>query len=421
MVAVVVVHDPGPGSTRRSRRSPARTTPTCASCSCVVGDPDPELLDAVGARIRSFLPAAFIRAIAGNPGFGPAANEVLRLVEGDNGFFLLCHDDIAPASDAVRTMVTELYRSNAGMVGPKLVEWDEPRRLQHVGLGLDRFGEVDPIVEPGEVDQEQHDAVRDVFVLPSACMLVRADLFRELRGFDPAVSFHGDDVDLCWRAHHHGARVVVAPDARVRHLEDCSGAAPGPESPPVAGAAPDARGRDADRRLAARRSLGPDRVADGRRADRRLFTGRFGEALSSLRALFGLIPRSFSFSPGVAPSGASGRCPNARCSACRCGAAPASRRTYGGVRPPPTCDAGMTVRRWRETSFGPLLTWFVVLVAMVDRKPHVLRSAASRQSASSCTFPDSPAELAGRYTSAGTRARSASRRRIPRDGWRSRR
>ena len=197
---------PGHGSTRRSARSPARTTRTCGSCSWSSATPAPEVLDAVTARIRSYLPAAFIRAIAGNPGYGPAVNEVLRLVEGDNGFFLLCHDDIAPAADAVRTMVTELYRSNAGMVGPKLVEWDEPRRLQHVGLGLDRFGEVDPIVEPGEVDQEQHDAVRDVFVLPSACVLVRADLLRELRGFDPAVSFHGDDVDLCWRAHLHGAR-----------------------------------------------------------------------------------------------------------------------------------------------------------------------------------------------------------------------
>ena len=36
-------------------------------------------------------------------------------------------------------------------------------------------------------------------------------------GFDPAISFHGDDVELCWRIHHSGARVVVAPSARVRH------------------------------------------------------------------------------------------------------------------------------------------------------------------------------------------------------------
>ena len=84
--------------------------------------------------------------------------------------------------------------------------------LQHVGLGVDRFGEIDSFVEQGEVDQEQHDAVRDVFALPSACLLVRADLFRALAGFDAAIDFYGDDVDLCWRAHLGGARVVVVPD-----------------------------------------------------------------------------------------------------------------------------------------------------------------------------------------------------------------
>ena len=145
---------------------------------------------------------------------------MLRLVEGDNGFFCICHDDVALEPDTIRTLVEELYRSNAGLVGPKLVSWDDSGLLQHVGLGLDRFGEVDPIIEPGEYDQEQHDAVGDVFVLPSACILTRADLFRALGGYDPGISFHGDDVDLCWRAHLSGARVVVAPQARVRHREE---------------------------------------------------------------------------------------------------------------------------------------------------------------------------------------------------------
>ena len=48
-------------------------------------------------------------------------------------------------------------------------------------------------------------------------MLVRADLFHELGGFDPATFPGSDDLDLCWRARLAGARVLVAPDARVRH------------------------------------------------------------------------------------------------------------------------------------------------------------------------------------------------------------
>ena len=239
------------------------------------------------ARIRRVLPGAFVREVPVAGGFGPSANEVLRLVEGDNGFFLICHDDVAPDPRAVRILVAELFRSNAGIVGPKLTDWDDPRMLQHVGLGLDRFGEVDPIVEPGEVDQEQHDAVRDVFVLPSACLLVRADLFRALGGFDPSISFHGEDVDLCWRAHLTGARVVVAPDARVRHRER------------LVDRRPDLNHRTLQARHRMRTVA---TLTGGSRLLGRsiqlvlltlvelvvgLFTGRFGEALASMRGAVG--------------------------------------------------------------------------------------------------------------------------------------
>src|SRR5690242_8378434 len=72
-------------------------------------------------RIRAAVPQAFVRAVDGNPGFGTVANEVLHLVEGDNGFFCFLHDDVALEPDAIRLLVEELYRSNAGVVGPKLV------------------------------------------------------------------------------------------------------------------------------------------------------------------------------------------------------------------------------------------------------------------------------------------------------------
>src|SRR6202035_3596192 len=63
---------------------------------------------------------------------------------------------------------------------------------------------------------------REVFAVPGACTLVRADLFALLGGFDPAISMFGEDVDLCWRVHLAGARVVVAPLASVAHLEATS-------------------------------------------------------------------------------------------------------------------------------------------------------------------------------------------------------
>ena len=109
-----------------------------------------------------------------------------------------------------------MFRSNAGIVAPKLVDWDHPQRLLQVGMGADKGGAPVTLVEPGELDQEQHDAVRDVFVAPGGCVLVRADLFEALGGFDEGMSMFGEDLDLSWRAQVAGARVVVAPGARVR-------------------------------------------------------------------------------------------------------------------------------------------------------------------------------------------------------------
>jgi GT2 family glycosyltransferase len=210
----MVVHEPGDWFEEVLNGLARQDYPNLRSLFLVVGE-----VGDLPARIRAAVPHAFVRGAEGNPGFGAVADEVLRLVDGDNGFFCLLHDDVALDPDAIRLLVEELYRSNAGIVGPKLVDWERPQVLQHVGYAVDRFGEVDPLVEPGEIDQEQHDAVRDVFAVPSACLLVRADLFRHLDGFDPAISFHGEDLDLCWRAHQRGARVVIVPSARARHRE----------------------------------------------------------------------------------------------------------------------------------------------------------------------------------------------------------
>jgi GT2 family glycosyltransferase len=169
-------------------------------------------------RVAAASPYAHLQRLEQNVGFGPAANEVLEGVQGA-AFYLFCHDDVRLEPDVVQVMVEEAFRSNAGIVGPKIVRWDEADRLLQVGMGADKTGAPAPYVERGELDQEQHDAVRDVFYVPGAATLVRADLFSALHGFDPDIELLGEDLDFAWRAHVVGARVLVAPAARVAHLE----------------------------------------------------------------------------------------------------------------------------------------------------------------------------------------------------------
>jgi GT2 family glycosyltransferase len=169
-------------------------------------------------RVAAVLPRAFVRRRPERGGLSTSFDEALSGVDGAS-FFLFCHDDVALEPETVRVLVSESFRSNAAVVGPKVVDWQDPTRLVQVGLNVTRRGEALPRVEDGELDQSQHDEVREVFATPGGCMLVRTDLFAALGGFDRDLDGFGEDVDLCWRAQVAGARVAVAPTARVRHLQ----------------------------------------------------------------------------------------------------------------------------------------------------------------------------------------------------------
>ena len=214
VVAVVVTHEPGPWFEDSLRALATQDYPDLTVLVIDAGSAqDPT------QRVAAACPNGFVRRIEANPGFGAAANEVMETVEGAS-YLLFCHDDVALSPGAVTALVEEAGRSNAGLVGPKVADWDDGRQLQAVGMTVDRIGHPSSYVEEGEYDQGQHDAVRDVFYLPGGCQLVRADLFATLGGFDPAMGFYGEDLDFGWRAKVAGARVVVAPAAHVRHVAD---------------------------------------------------------------------------------------------------------------------------------------------------------------------------------------------------------
>lgn len=213
VAAVVVTRNPGPWFEDTLDGLAAQDYPDLAVLVVDCGsDQDPT------TRVAPVLPAAYVRRLGAGAGFAAAANEALGAVQ-NAMFLLLCHDDVVLDPSAVRILVEEAYRSNAGIVGPKLVSVDDPEVLLEVGRAIDRFGAPYTGIEPGELDQEQHDGVRDVFYVTTATMLVRVDLFTELGGFDPATFPGSEDLDLCWRARLAGARVLVAPDARVSHRE----------------------------------------------------------------------------------------------------------------------------------------------------------------------------------------------------------
>ncbi|MFH8480459.1 glycosyltransferase family 2 protein [Streptomyces sp. NPDC018055] len=145
----------------------------------------------------------------------------------------LLHDDCAPEPDALAAMLRVVDTDrHAAIVGPKLRGWYDRKQLLEVGVSIANSGRRWTGLDRREQDQGQHDQVRTVLSVSSAGMLIRRDVYEELGGFDRGLPLMRDDVDLCWRAHLAGHRVLVAPDAVLRHAEaaarerrpiDCAG------------------------------------------------------------------------------------------------------------------------------------------------------------------------------------------------------
>jgi GT2 family glycosyltransferase len=183
-----------------------------------------------------------LRENEGLPGAVRAAIGLSAVREAD--YLLLLHDDTVLSPDAVARMVEAAEGiERVGIVGPKVVDWEDPRVLREVGRSTDRFGFPYSPLEDGERDQGQYDRVREVLFVSSCAMLISRSAWERTGLPDERFAARHDDLDLCWRARLAGFRVVMTPLATARHRGSSM------------------RGERADRRAAKRQRYFAERAA----------------------------------------------------------------------------------------------------------------------------------------------------------------
>ena len=134
-----------------------------------------------------------------------------------DGYIWILHDDSAPDADALEKLLKEIELSpSLAVVGPKQVDWDDPKLIKQMGLTLTRGGKLFSRVR-GEFDQGQHDHLEDVMAVGTAGALVNLDKYKQLGGFDPKAPPLAADVDFSIRARLSGGRVAIAPASKIAH------------------------------------------------------------------------------------------------------------------------------------------------------------------------------------------------------------
>jgi GT2 family glycosyltransferase len=188
--------------------------------------------DRSGALLAELLGPDAVFGLDSNTGYGAAVSRALQHpaartpVPGPAAqdppveWVWLLHDDCEPAPNALEQMLRAASRSRpVAVLGPKLMDLADRRVLRETGVTVDRAGRRLTGIEPGEIDQGQHDGNRTVLAVSSAGMLIRRDVWEQVGGFDPNLPLMRDDIDFCWRVHAAGYDVRVITDAVVYHRE----------------------------------------------------------------------------------------------------------------------------------------------------------------------------------------------------------
>jgi GT2 family glycosyltransferase len=149
-----------------------------------------------------------------NLGFGAGANRGAAAARGEVLVFL--NPDARVLPGAIDRLVEALAATpGAGIAGGALVS--ESGRWQPAWARFSPLAHLLLDTTLGRLPARWQQGPRPVDWVYGTFMAVRADLFRQLTGFDARYFVYGEDLDLCFRAGRVGARTLHVPAARAVH------------------------------------------------------------------------------------------------------------------------------------------------------------------------------------------------------------
>ena len=175
------------------------------------------------AFLRSEYPKVKIIQNTDNWGFAGGYNKGLEQVDAD--IFCLLNSDVEVTEGwlaPIRAIFAE--RAQAAIVQPKILDLMRKNHFEYAGAAggfLDKLGYPfcrGRIFQHLEKDTGQYDDVREIFWATGACMFIKSQVYRDLKGFDEDYFAHQEEVDLCWRAHNVGLKVFYVGTSEVYHL-----------------------------------------------------------------------------------------------------------------------------------------------------------------------------------------------------------
>lgn len=188
--------------------------------------------DGTVEMLEALYPQVHVIRNDGNPGFGAANNQGMRIAEtyGPRYYFLLNPDTLLGKGALTHLVACLDERPRAAIAGARLVYGDG--RFQHSAfyfpgltqLAFDLFPLPERLYESrlnGRYPRHQYRSQAKPFAVDhplGATMLVRSEVVESVGGFDESYFMYCEEIDWCWRIREAGWDIYVVPAAEVVHF-----------------------------------------------------------------------------------------------------------------------------------------------------------------------------------------------------------
>ncbi|MFC1804513.1 glycosyltransferase family 2 protein [Candidatus Omnitrophota bacterium] len=162
--------------------------------------------------VRANFPETKITVNKKNSGLSVTSNNGARLARGEYLFFF--NNDTIAFPDLVANLVRVIEdKPDAAVASPVQLpydsrldeEWAKSRAQGFSACGTDIYGNPCPALS------------EEKMFYPDAAIFIKRKVFEEIGGFDPDLFLFGNDIDICWRVHLLGYKIICADRARFRH------------------------------------------------------------------------------------------------------------------------------------------------------------------------------------------------------------
>ncbi len=158
-----------------------------------------------------------------NLGYAGGCNKGIELASGKYLFIL--NNDVELDSDCLSPLVSIAERDTAiALAQPKILSLRDKQNFEYSGAAgglMDVLGypfAAGRVFNEVERDTGQYEQSTEIFWASGAALFAKKSAVKEAGGFDASFFAYMEEIDLAWRLHLLGYKLIYVPEARIYHL-----------------------------------------------------------------------------------------------------------------------------------------------------------------------------------------------------------